>query len=139
MSDVQAPQAQVSTNDIASGMGLQVMMANKQMELIDSQINKNNVEANKTAGADTDLTIINAKKVELENAYQVIQNDIEKATKDTVIETYSQALQKMEMETDAIILQNDIAEASKESLIKINENNAVNSGIDTAIQNGLPK
>ena len=40
MSDVQAPQAQVSTNDSASGMGLQLMMAEKQMELIDSQINK---------------------------------------------------------------------------------------------------
>ena len=40
------------------------------------------------------------------------------------------------METDAIILQNDITEASKESLIKINENNAVNSGIDTAIKKG---
>ena len=109
------------------------------MELIDSQINKNNVEANKTAGADADLTIMNAKKVELENAYQAIQNDIAKATKDTVIETYSQALQKMEMETVAIINNNDITEASKDYLIKINENNAVNSGIDTAIKKGQIK
>ena len=63
MSDVQAPQAQISTNDSASGMGLQVMMAQKQMELIDSQINKNNVEANKTKGVDTELVSVNIQNV----------------------------------------------------------------------------
>ena len=63
MSDVQALQAQVSTNDGASGMGLQMMMAQKQMELIDSQINKNNVEANKTRGVDTELVSVNIKNV----------------------------------------------------------------------------
>ena len=44
---VSAPQATVDTSDKAGGLGLQAMMMQKQMDLIDSQINKNNADANK--------------------------------------------------------------------------------------------
>lgn len=68
MSDVQAPQANVSTNDGASGMGLQLMMAQKQMELIDSQINKNNADANK--GKSETTTIDKMRDTLIENMRQ---------------------------------------------------------------------
>ena len=44
---VSGPQATVDTGDKAGGLGLQSMMMQKQMELIDSQVNKNNADANK--------------------------------------------------------------------------------------------
>lgn len=133
---VSAPQAHINGNTGLTESAINAMMAEKNLQLLDSQINKNNAEANKISGIDTDLGIVNKKKIELENNYQEVQNHIANATKDTVIDTYSQALQKMEMETVGIINQNDITEASKESLIKINENNAVNSGLDTLLKKG---
>lgn len=133
---ISAPQAHISGNTGLTEGAINAMMAEKNLQLLDSQINKNNAEATKLSGIDTELGIVNKKKIELENNYQEIQNQITNATKDTVIDTYSQALQKMEMETVSIINQNDITEASKESLIKINENNAVNSGLDTLLKKG---
>lgn len=65
---VGAPQATVDTSDKAGGLGLQAMMVQKQMQLIDSQINKNNADANK--GKSETETIDKMRNTLVENLRQ---------------------------------------------------------------------
>ena len=134
MSDVQAPQANVNTNDGASGMGIQLMMAQKQMELIDSQINKNNVEANKTQGVDTELVSANIKNVmqdtnnkvvlqkltSLQTDYQAIENMYQKELTEANINEINAKVKYINQDTERLLLSNDITRSSKNELIRTN-------------------
>ena len=93
-------------------------------------------EADKLRGVDTQNTLADTAKKQAETTYQNIQNEIAKATQDTVIDTAKQGLMKLEEETNAIINNNEIVEASKNDLIKINANNAVNTGLDALLKKG---
>ena len=104
MSDVQAPQAQVSTNDSATGMGLQVMMANKQMEVMESQANLNNTNA--------DLARANTSGAQLDNIFKGIQNRIAGATEGTVIETANQGLEEIKTNIENMKKQGNLTDAN---------------------------
>lgn len=134
MSDVQAPQANVSTNDGVSGMGIQLMMAQKQMQLIDSQINKNNVEANKTQGVDTELVSVNIKNVmqdtnnkgvlqrltSLQADYQEVENMYQKELTEANIKEINAKVKYINQDTERLLLSNDITRSSKNELIRTN-------------------
>lgn len=134
MSDVQAPQANVSTNDGVSGMGIQLMMAQKQMQLIDSQINKNNVEANKTQGVDTELVSVNVKNVmqdtnnkgvlqrltSLQADYQEVENMYQKELTEANIKEINAKVKYINQDTERLLLSNDITRSSKNELIRTN-------------------
>ena len=132
MSDVQAPQANVNTNNGASGMGLQMMMAQKQMELIDSQINKNNADANKTKGVDTELVGANIKNImqdtsnkivlqrltSLQADYQEIENMYQNELTEANIKEIKSKIKYIEQDTERLLLSNDITRSSKNELIR---------------------
>ena len=134
-SGASAGQGEVNTHlDTSQLMAIESQKAN--IELMQANADKAKAEAEKLRGADTENTIADTAKKQAETTYQNIQNEIAKATQETVIETVKQGLMKLEEETNAIINNNEIVEASKQDLIKINANNAVNTGLDALLKKG---
>ena len=107
------------------GMALLSAKLSSELEMNKSVTNSNNAnadrakaeadrakaEADKLRGADTDNTMADTAKKQAETTYQNIQNEIAKATQDTVIDTVKQGLMKLEEEANAIINNNEIVEA----------------------------
>lgn len=128
----------VDTGLDSGSMGL--MMAGKQMQLIDAQINKTNVEADKIAGADTDLTnanignviqdtnnkAIQARLTGLQADYQEIKNFYEAELTEANIQEVRSKIDYINSDNQRLIYSNEITNASKGELITANMlNNAM--------------
>ena len=131
---VSAPQATVDTSDKIGGLGLNAMMVQKQLEVLDSQANKNNAEADKTRGVDTTLTEANISNViqdtnnkiiigrlnSLQADYQEIKNYYEADLTEANINEVKSKIEYINSDNQRLLLSNEITGKSKEELIRNN-------------------
>ncbi len=118
-------QAQSGSVTNAPYMGMEALLLDKQLEVMDSQANKNNADAEKTKGVDTSKVVTEIENIKADT--QNIQTRTalmgleakEKAisiAKD--IMTFEAEVEKTREDWRAIRLDNDIKDASKDELIR---------------------
>lgn len=141
-----ATQAHAGDPNAGAANTIALGMQKAQMELLESQTEKNKAEAQQIAGADTTLkqaqadtltsqtkliaeqtknTSIARQGIELDNIFKNIQNDIQKATSSNQIQQSNYGLKRAELEVDNIIetiqsqkLDNNIKKQATASIIK---------------------
>ena len=135
---VDAPQATVDTSDKAGGMGLQAMMVQKQVELIDSQINKTNAEAENLRGIERDkanseiklnsatisnlIALTNNENernglIKYESQLKEFELNFKKDTREINIDTLRLGMEKLDAELDITLNNRDISDKTKQTVI----------------------
>ena len=151
---VDAPQATVDTSDKAGGMGLQAVMVQKQVELIDSQINKTNAEAENLRGIERDKasSVIQLNSATISNLIAQTKNEEERNslikfesqlkefelnfkedTRQINIETLRLGMEKLDTELDITLNNRAISNATKQTVIDTYNATLANTVADTPL------
>lgn len=153
---VSAPQAGNINTSNESGMGIQSMMAAKQMELLDSQINKTNAEAENLRGIERDKagSVIQLNSATISNLIAQTKNEEERNslikfesqlkefelnfkedTRQINIETLRLGMEKLDTELDITLNNRAISNATKQTVIDTYNATLANTVADTALKN----
>lgn len=120
-------QGQNAGDSNAAGMGMaigqQLAMQAAQIDLLKAQTNKTNIEADKTAGVDTE-------GVKLDNEFKTIQNKIQNATTyDQILKVSEEANQAVQ-QTDKGAMENTILHKTQQAQIDTIQKEAILKGVE---------
>lgn len=136
------------------GIGIESAMMQAQIENLEANTRKTNVEADRSAGIETEeiqASINNllqetnnkqlqAKGLEIDNEYKLIESKILRDTSNAQIESIVNAVEKQKEEIRRLINENDITEETKNEIIKNAElqnemiaSNILNNSVDNML------
>lgn len=101
--------------------GLAMMKAQSEIEVNKSVAERNRAEATKAAGVDTQKGLTEIESMKLQQEYQKISNEIQSATKETVIDTMEQGLKNLTAKYDKIISETAKNEAEIQTINELRE------------------